>query len=73
MTQGSQKRVKGVKVKHYNLGPQPMPLVEHPAVKALPDPEGVAVLPLLPCWEAAGNRHPREVVEKPSVLKPARA
>ena len=44
LTQLSQK---GVKVERYNLGQQPMAFVQNPAVKALLDKEGVAVLPLI--------------------------
>lgn len=36
-----------VKVERYNLGQQPMAFIQNPAVKALLDSEGVAVLPLL--------------------------
>jgi len=44
LTQLSQR---GVKVERYNLGQQPMAFIQNPAVKALLDQEGVAVLPLL--------------------------
>ncbi len=44
LTQLSQQ---GVKVERYNLGQQPMAFIQNPAVKALLDTEGVAVLPLL--------------------------
>lgn len=44
LTQLSQR---GVKVERYNLGQQPMAFIQNPAVKALLDTEGVAVLPLL--------------------------
>ena len=37
----------GVRVERYNLGQQPMAFVQNPAVKALLDQEGVAVLPLI--------------------------
>ena len=38
---------RGVKVDRYNLGQQPMAFIQNPAVKALLDTEGMAVLPLL--------------------------
>lgn len=37
----------GVRVERYGLGQQPMAFVQNPAVKALLDSEGMAVLPLV--------------------------
>lgn len=37
----------GIRIERYNLGQQPMAFVQNPAVKALLDKEGAAVLPLI--------------------------
>ena len=43
----SQLAGRGIKVERYNLSQQPMAFVQNPAVKALLDTDGIAVLPVM--------------------------